>query len=122
VHGGDKDNQGIHYNMFRLARRVTPHLNVLDAFQAMEGDGPNDGTPVDHKIAVASTDWLAADSTAARLMEFDYNKIGYMVFADQAGMGVADPAKIEVLGPAVAELTRQYKPHRKILEEYKWME
>ncbi len=121
VHGGN-DNQGIHFNMFKLARRVTPHLNVLDGFQAMEGDGPCNGTPVDHKVAVASTNWLAADTTAARLMGFDHNKIGYMAFAEQAGMGVADPAKIEVLGPAVAELARQYKPHQKVQEQYKWME
>ena len=121
VHGGG-DNQGIHFNMFRLARRVTPHLSVLDGYEAMEGDGPVNGTPVDHKVAVASTDWLAADTTAARLMGFDHNKIGYMVFAEQAGMGQADPAKIEVLGPTVAELTRQYKPHQKVQDQYKWMD
>ena len=44
-----------------------------------------------------------------------------MVFAEQAGMGQADMEKIEVLGPALAELTRQYKPHQKIQEQYKWM-
>lgn len=120
VHGGG-DNQGIHYNMFKLARRVTPHLSVLDGFQAMEGDGPVNGTPVDHKVAVASTDWLTADRTAAHIMGFDYKKIGYMVFAEQAGMGQADMDKIEVLGPAPAEFTRQYKPHQKIEEQYKWM-
>ncbi|MCX5771259.1 MAG: DUF362 domain-containing protein [Candidatus Hydrogenedentes bacterium] len=121
VHGG-RDNQGIHFNMFKLARRVAPHLSVLDGFEGVEGDGPVNGTPVDHKVAVASTDWLAADSTAARLMGFDYNKVGYMVFAEQAGMGQADPGKIEVLGPAVAELMRQYKPHQKVQDQYKWMD
>jgi len=121
VHGGN-DNQGIHFNMFRLARRVTPHLSVLDGFEAMEGDGPVNGTPVDHKVAVASTDWLAADTSAARLMGFDHTKIGYMVFAQQAGMGQASAEQIEVLGPAVAELARQYKPHQKVQEQYKWMD
>lgn len=121
VHGG-RENQGIHFNMFKLARRVTPHLSVLDGFQAMEGDGPVQGTPVDHKIALASTDWLAADRTAAQLMGFDYAKVGYMVFAEQAGMGQTNLGKIEVLGPGIDGLTRQYKPHKRVQDQYKWLE
>jgi len=121
VHGG-RENQGIHFNMFKLARRVTPHLSVLDGFQAMEGDGPVNGTPVDHKIALAGTDWLAADRTAAQLMGFDYTKVGYIVFAEQAGMGQTNLDHIEILGPDISGLTRQYKPHKRIQDQYKWLE
>ncbi|MBI2434456.1 MAG: DUF362 domain-containing protein [Candidatus Hydrogenedentes bacterium] len=120
VHGGP-ENQGIHYNMFLLTQRLRPHLTVLDGFQAMEGNGPVGGTPINHKVAVASTDWLAADCTAARLMGFDPHKIGYMAFCGEAGMGATEPEHMEILGPSLEETMRPYKPHDTIEQQYKWM-
>ncbi|GMU23896.1 MAG: hypothetical protein AMXMBFR13_39740 [Phycisphaerae bacterium] len=121
VHGGPK-NEGIHFNMFTLARRLRPDLAVLDGFQGMEGNGPVGGTPVDHRVAVASTDWLAADRLAVQLMGFDFAKVGYLTFCAKAGMGEADLNRIEVLGPNPADLVRAYKPHENIAQQYRWME
>ncbi|HPO16194.1 MAG TPA: DUF362 domain-containing protein [Candidatus Hydrogenedentes bacterium] len=120
IHGGPK-NEGIHFNMFSLAKRVTPQLTVLDGFQSMEHNGPVSGTPVDHKIALAGTDWLAVDRMAAELMGFDYNKIGYMVFCAKAGMGEVDKSKIEILGARFDDHIRHYQPHDAIEQQYKWM-
>ena len=120
AHGGPK-NEGIHYNLFTLAKRLRPDLAVLDGFKSMEGNGPVSGTPIDHKIAVAGTDWVATDSTAATLMGFDPARIGYLVFARGANMGQGDVSKLDILGGSVAELTRKYRPHEKIEEQYKWM-
>jgi uncharacterized protein (DUF362 family) len=120
VHGGP-ENQGIHYNMFLLTQRLRPHLTVLDGFQGMEGNGPVGGTPVDHRVAVASTDWVAADCVAAQLMGFDPHKIGYMVFCAQAGMGEMENDRLEILGPAITELARTYRPHDAIEKQYGWM-
>src|ERR1019366_432439 len=39
---------------------------VIDGFEGMENDGPVNGTPVDHKIAIASTDFIAADRVGDR--------------------------------------------------------
>lgn len=120
VHGGP-ENQGINYNLFALAQRVRPDLTVLDGFQGMEGNGPVGGTPVDHRVAVASTDWLAADRVGAELMGFDWHKIGYLVFCAQAGMGRTEPENLEILGPALAEVARSYKPHDEVEKQYGWM-
>lgn len=120
VHGGP-ENQGIHYNLFQLTQRLRPHLTVLDGFQGMEGNGPVSGTPVDHRVAVASTDWVAADCVAAQLMGFDPHKIGYMVFCAQAGMGEMENERIEILGPPIVELARPYKPHETIEKQYGWI-
>jgi uncharacterized protein (DUF362 family) len=46
----------------------------------MEGNGPIDGTPVDHRVCVASTDWFAADRVAVELMGLDFEKVGYLNF------------------------------------------
>lgn len=120
VHGGP-ENQGIHYNLFSLTQRLRPHLTLLDGFQGMEHNGPISGTPVDHHVAVASTDWVAADSVGAQLMGFDPHKIGYMVFCAQAGMGAIDADQMEILGPPISELARSYQPHDAIEKQYGWM-
>jgi len=120
IHGGP-ENQGIHYNMFMLARRAPPHLTVLDGFEGMEHNGPTEGTPVDHRVAVAGTDWLAVDRVGAELMGFDYRKIGYLSFAADAGLGETDLDRIEVLGERIADHVRAYRPHDTIERQYLWM-
>ena len=121
VHGGPA-NQGIHYNLLALAKRLRPDLTVLDGFEGMEHNGPVGGTPVDHKVAVASTDWLAADRVGAELMGFDFRKVGYLAFCADAAMGQGDLSRIEVLGRRVADHVRRYSPHDNIEQQYKWMD
>jgi uncharacterized protein (DUF362 family) len=120
VHGGP-ENQGIHFNLFSLAQRIRPSLTVLDGFEGMEHNGPISGTPADHRVAVASTDWLAADRVAAELMGFDFEKVGYLAFAARAGLGETDHGKLDILGPALSELVRPYRPHDTIEQQYGWM-
>ncbi len=120
VHGGPA-NQAIHYNLFALARIRHPDLSVIDGFEGMEHNGPINGTPVDHRVAVASTDWLAADRTAVELMGFDFAKVGYLTFCAKAGMGEADPVGIDILGDRLADYVRAYRPHDRIEEQYRWM-
>jgi uncharacterized protein (DUF362 family) len=120
VHGGP-ENQAINYNLFKLALRLRPDLSVLDGFQGMEHNGPVSGTPVDHRVAVAGTDWLAADRVGAELMGFDWRKVGYLVFSAQAGMGQTDLDRIDILGPSIRDLARPYRPHDTVEQQYKWM-
>jgi len=99
----------IHFNMFHLAQEVYPDLAVIDGFTGMEGDGPSRGTPVDSRIAVASTDALAADVLGARLMGFDSRKIGYLSAMTDAGMGQGNLDKIDVLGNRIEECCYRFK-------------
>lgn len=94
---------------------------MLDGFQGMEHNGPVSGTPVDHKVAVVSTDWLAADRVATELMGFDFNKIGYLSFAAKAGLGEGDLSRMAIIGEKVTDHIRQYRPHDRVEEQYKWM-
>jgi uncharacterized protein (DUF362 family) len=112
VHGGGF--KGIHYNLYDLAPRLHPHLAVIDGFEGMEGNGPNSGTPVDHRVCVASTDWLAADRVAVELMGVDFAKIGYLNYCAQAGLGMADLGKIEITGENIKDHIKPYKLHDNI--------
>lgn len=107
VHGGGV--RGIHYNLVALAPVLHPHLAVIDGFEGMEGEGPVDGTPVDHRVCIVSTDWLAADTVSAELIGVGIGKVGHLTYAAQAGMGQADLNKIEILGPSLKNHIKVYK-------------
>jgi uncharacterized protein (DUF362 family) len=108
MHGGG--THGINYNLFTLSATLHPHLAVIDGYEGMEGTGPVNGTPVDHKVCVASMDWLAADRVGAELMGVDISKIGYLTYCAQAGnRGESDLAKIEILGPAIKDHAKTYQ-------------
>lgn len=119
VHGGGY--RGINYNLSVLANRLHPHLAIVDGFEGMEGNGPNNGTSVDHRVCVAGTDWLAVDRVGIELMGIDYNKIGYLNYCEQTGLGVADLGRIEVLGESVADHIIKYKLHDSIEKQLIWM-
>ncbi len=107
IHGGGA--HGINYNLAALAPHLHPQLAVIDGFEGMEGNGPIYGTPVDHRVCVVSTDWLAADAVSADLMGIGISKIGYLTYCAQVGMGQADLNKIEILGPALKDHIKIYK-------------
>lgn len=119
AHGGGI--KGINYNLFALSESLHPNLAVIDGFEGMEGNGPNDGTPVDHRVCVASTDWLAADRVAVELMGVDFSKIGYLTFCANAGRGIADLGKIGIIGESIADHRKQYKLSDNLEEQLSWM-
>ena len=119
IHGSGY--RGINYNLYDMAKRVHPHLAVIDGFEGMEGNGPNNGTPVDHRVCVVSTDWLAADRVGAELMGVDFSNIGYLNFCGQAGMGETDLNKIEIIGESIASKRKVYKLSDNIDKQLVWM-
>ena len=108
----------LHFNLFQLAQHTYPDMGVVDGFEAMEGDGPSWGTPVNAKIALASTDCLAMDWLGTKLMGFDPASILYLTSMGQAGMGQTDVAKIEVLGTPMDQCQYHFKPGRQTAEAY----
>ena len=61
------------YNMFLTAQRLQPNwgATIIDGFEGMEGNGPGSGTPVASRLAIASTDYVAADRVGAECMGVD---------------------------------------------------
>jgi uncharacterized protein (DUF362 family) len=119
VHGGGY--RGLNYNLYALSQQLHPHLAVIDGFEGMEGNGPNRGTPVDHRVCVASTDWFAADRVGIELMGIDFAKVGYLNYCAQAGPGTADIAKIKIIGEPLANHVKQYRLSDNIEKQLVWM-
>lgn len=116
-------NQGLSHNMFLLAQQgVVPDLAVIDGVVGMEGDGPVWGTPIEHGVALASTDWLAADRVGIELMGMDYNDVMYLRWCGEAGMGNDDLSKIDIVGPSPWKHVRTYRLHRNIAQQLEWVQ
>ncbi len=65
MHASGKTPQLINLNIFRLGQQVRPDFAVLDGFECVEGNGPADGTPVDHRVALATVPRSAPRSSMA---------------------------------------------------------
>jgi uncharacterized protein (DUF362 family) len=105
--------RGGNINLFLAAQRLSHNwgVGIVDGFEGMEGNGPGSGTPVPHRIAVASTDFLAADRVSLECMGIDASWPGYLNYAAQSGLGQYDLAKIDVLGAKIAEVRKKYRLH-----------
>lgn len=110
----------INLNLYRLAQHVYPHLAVIDGFRGMEGAGPTHGDPVDLRCAVASVDFLAADTVAAALMGFDVDDVGYLHYCKVKGLGTGDLQRIQVLGNTLAECRHPFRPPPTAQGQRKW--
>jgi uncharacterized protein (DUF362 family) len=118
LHGGG--SHGININLAMLAPILHPSLSVIDGFQGMEGNGPIGGTPVDHRVCVVSTDYLAADTVGATLMGIAPTDIGYLTYLASAKVGESDLTKMEILGPAPATLAKKYRLGNSVDSQLQW--
>lgn len=113
----------MHYNIVLTAQAMMPFwgVTVIDGFEGMEGNGPASGTPVPSRIAIASTDFIAADRVGVEAMGIDPSWPGYLNYCGQLGLGNYDLAKIDIRGEALASVKKTYRLHKDIERELQWM-
>jgi uncharacterized protein (DUF362 family) len=112
--------RGININLAMLAPLLHPSLTVIDGFEGMEGNGPSNGTKVDHRVCVVSADYIAADAVGAALMGIEPGTIGYLTYLADAGIGEPDLGKMEILGEPVAKLAKKYQLPASIERQLQW--
>lgn len=117
--GGSK---GINYNMFLMANKVKPGLAIIDGFVGMEGNGPRNGTPVEHGVALAGFDMVSVDRVGVELMGIKYDDVGYLQWSSNAGLGQGNLDKIEVIGPDYKKFIKSYRLADNIQEQLKWQD
>lgn len=96
------------------------YVNVTKALELIEGDIHLEGEKVDLRVTLASTDFVACDSVAARLMGFDIANIGYLCYCHQGGLGQGDISRIEVIGESIEACARTFKPHPSFQRQLNW--
>jgi uncharacterized protein (DUF362 family) len=88
---------GIANSILDLTATIGPHLAIVDAVTAMEGDGPIMGRPRPLGFVAMGSDPVAVDATCARVIGLDPGKIEYLKPAAQF-LGVIDSSRIEHRG------------------------
>jgi uncharacterized protein (DUF362 family) len=112
-----------HYDMLLAAQKLRPFWGaaLIDGYEGMEGNGPASGTPVPSRVAIASTDLVAADRVGIEAMGIDASWVGYLLYCWQSGIGQYDINKIDIEGEKIASIRRPYKQHNDIERELLWM-
>jgi uncharacterized protein (DUF362 family) len=113
----------MNYNMAITAAKLKPNWGcaVIDGFEGMEGNGPSDGTPVPSRVALASTDFFAADRVGLETMGIPGHAVGYLQYAGQLGLGQYDLGQIDILGEKPEAVKRVYRLHDNVNDQLKWL-
>ncbi|MHC1791199.1 DUF362 domain-containing protein [Solidesulfovibrio sp.] len=89
----------INIKIIDILRVVRPHLTLVDALWAVQGQAPLSGSSVpDMNLLAAGTDVCAVDTVCADLMGIAAEEVAMLRLARQEGLGETDHAAIEVVG------------------------
>ena len=90
-------------DLLAIQKEIHPGIfTVMDATLCGNGPGPRTMIPVEKGLILASSDSVAIDAVAARIMGFDPMKIGFIRLAHEDGLGVGRVEEIEVLGEDIS--------------------
>ena len=78
---------------------VHPRLHIMDGIQAMEGNGPNSGTPIAMHVLLFSNDPVALDSVFASLIDVPPQSVPTCESAARHGLGKIKESEITVRTP-----------------------
>ncbi len=113
-------NAKMNFNLFLMAQRAQPELAVIDGLQGIHGNGPQRGDIIDHGVAVASTDWIAADAVGCMLTEYAFDEVGYLTYCANAGIGQGDLSKIQIIGPDPKPFIKHYNKPENYQDMISW--
>jgi len=82
---------------------VKPRLYIMDGIIAMEGNGPRGGTPRPMNVILFSTDPIALDATACRMINLNPLFVPTTLVGSETGAGVYKEEEIELVGDALKE-------------------
>ena len=91
-------------DLLAIQKEIHPGiLAVMDGTTAGTGAGPRLMQPIVKNVILASSDQVAIDAVAAKLMGFDPLSIKYIRLAHEQGLGVGDPREIDYVGDDVSK-------------------
>ena len=82
-----------------LNRLLKPRLFVMDGIVAMEGNGPQNGTPRPMNVLLLSSDPVALDATVCRMIALNPKLVLPIQYGVEFGLGSAE--SIELLGDPI---------------------
>jgi len=95
-----------------INKAVTPRFAVMDATVGLEGNSPKSGEPRVVDRVLASGDFVAMDTVAAKIMGFDPAQMQHIQNCHELKMGIGKLDQIDVLGDDDLSLNLHFKPAR----------
>jgi len=92
-------------DMAKIFTKAVPHLNIVDAVLAMDGEGPNAGNPYKLGLIVASKDAVATDAVLSKIVGVTPLTIATTKEAYDLKAGEADLSRIEIIGERVESVS-----------------
>lgn len=89
--------------------RQQPSIGIIDGVWSGTGRGPVTLRPRLTELLLASTDLVALDAVAARLMGFDPLSIPFVRLSHERGLGCADLDRIELVGEDIRGVDLGYR-------------
>ena len=90
-------------DLLAIQKEIHPGIfAMMDGTTAGNGAGPRMVQPVIKNIILASSDQVAIDAVAARLMGFNPLDIKYIRLAQENGLGTGDPRNIKLVGDDIS--------------------
>jgi uncharacterized protein (DUF362 family)/NAD-dependent dihydropyrimidine dehydrogenase PreA subunit len=80
---------------------VRPRLCVMDGIMSMEGNGPKNGKPRKMSVLLFSSDPIAMDATACRIIDLDPEVVPTSRPGEKSGLGTYHRENIEILGEGI---------------------
>ena len=88
---------------------------VMDGTVMGDGAGPRTMIPREGNLILASSDQVAIDAIAAKIMGFDPLGIPYLRMCHERGLGVGDPREIEILGDDISGVNMGFETRRSLV-------
>lgn len=103
-------------DLMYMQRELHPGIfAVMDGTVAGDGAGPRTMTPRVKNFILASGDQVAIDAIGAKMMGFDPMKIDYLRMCHERGLGVADPAHIQIAGADIHDVNFGFHVSRSLV-------
>ena len=103
-------------DLLYMQRELHPGVfSVMDGTVCGDGAGPRTMIPRIHNFILASSDSVAIDAVAARMMGYDPMSIPFLRMAHERGLGVADLKDIEIAGTDVVGVDFGFTTRRSLV-------
>jgi hypothetical protein len=85
---------------------------VMDGTVCGDGAGPRTMEPKIKNFILASADPVSIDAISAKMMGFNPMEIPYIKMCDEMGLGIGNPANIDVMGQDISGINFGFKTKR----------
>jgi uncharacterized protein (DUF362 family) len=100
-------------DLMMMQKELHPEVfSVMDGTVCGDGAGPRTMEPKIKNFILASADSVSIDAISAKMMGFDPMKVPYIRMCDEMGLGIGNPANIEVVGEDISKENFGFKTKR----------